>query len=333
MTNTLTEARYGIIGAGISGLIAARHLSDNNQSVLVIDKARGVGGRMATRRKDDAIWDHGAQFIRFHHPENFKELPRWQTETLQPWFEQLQSPEGLIGDVATRWKCQKGMTGLPKLLAEGLNVHLSTRIMELKRNDASWLLQSESGDMFQVEKLLITAPGPQTVALLETLANVDSDALNRIQKIQYDPCLALLIRLKDPSNLPASGFLQLKDHPVLSCLADNQQKVISPVPSITLHATPEWSLAQFDTDETTVIGAMLEASKPYLGECEVMSSQLMRWRYSQAVDNKETSPDQKPFCIVQNNPALVVAGDALAGSRVEGAMQSGLAAAEWLLNS
>jgi len=331
MTNTSYEADYGIIGAGISGLIAARFLHDNAQSVLVIDKARGVGGRMATRRKDDAVWDHGAQFIRFHHPENFQDFPRWQNETLQPWFEQVQSPTGFVGDIATRWKCQKGMTSLPKLLAEGLNLHLSSRIIDIKQNDTGWLLRSESDETFEVEKLLITAPGPQTVALLETLHHVDSDSLNRIKKIQYEPCLALLIRLEAPSNLPSPGALKLTDSPVLSWLADNQQKGISPVPSITFHATPEWSAAQFDTDESSIIQAMLEAAKPYLGNAEIVGSQLMRWRYSQAIAATETTPNQTPFCVVQDNPALLVAGDGLGGPRVEGAMQSGLAAAEWLL--
>jgi len=330
MTNSSHQADYGIIGAGISGLIAAQHLSHHGQSVLVIDKARGVGGRMATRRKDDAVWDHGAQYIRFHNPENFADLPLWTEKALQPWFEQMNSPEGLHGETATRWKCEKGMTSFPKLLAEGLPLHLSTRIATLEQHDDFWRLQSETGDQFNVKKLLITAPGPQTVALLETLSNVNTTALNRIKTIQYDPCLALLVRLKTLSSLPSPGALKLKDNPVLSWLADNQQKGISPVPSVTLHASPEWSGAQFDADEDSITQAMLDAAKPYLGEqAEFLSTQLMRWRYSQPTP---VNQDDEPFCVVQNNPALVIAGDGLGGPNVEGAMRSGLAAAKWLLS-
>jgi predicted NAD/FAD-dependent oxidoreductase len=330
MTNSSYEADYGIIGAGISGLIAAQHLSKQGQSVLVIDKARGVGGRMATRRKDDAVWDHGAQYIRFHHPENFADLPLWTEKVLQPWFEQMNSPDGLSGETATRWKCQTGMTSLPKLLAEGLPLHLSTRIATLEQHDDLWRLQSEIGDTFQVKKLLITAPGPQAVALLETLSQIDTEILNRIKKIQYDPCLALLIRLKTPSNLPALGALKLKDNPVLAWLADNQQKGISPTPSVTLHASPEWSAAQFDANEDSITQAMQEAAKPYIGESELLGTQLMRWRYSQPT---QVNREDEPFCIVQNNPLLVIAGDGLGGPSVEDAMRSGLAAATWLLGS
>ena len=37
-----------IIGAGISGLIAARNLIQKH-NVTIFDKSRGVGGRMSTR--------------------------------------------------------------------------------------------------------------------------------------------------------------------------------------------------------------------------------------------------------------------------------------------
>ena len=52
-----------IIGAGLSGLSAAQTLVRSGRSVLVVDKGRGVGGRLATRRIGDATLDHGAQFF------------------------------------------------------------------------------------------------------------------------------------------------------------------------------------------------------------------------------------------------------------------------------
>ena len=45
-------ATVAVIGAGISGLFAARTLRDHGVSVTVFDKSRGVGGRMSTRRTD-----------------------------------------------------------------------------------------------------------------------------------------------------------------------------------------------------------------------------------------------------------------------------------------
>jgi renalase len=57
-----------IIGAGIAGLAAARVLQSHGFNVAVLDKGRGVGGRLATRWSDNeagerAFYDHGAQFF------------------------------------------------------------------------------------------------------------------------------------------------------------------------------------------------------------------------------------------------------------------------------
>jgi len=52
-----------IVGAGMSGLVAAKELTSAGLNVLVIDKGRGLGGRMAYRRIGEAIFDYGAQYI------------------------------------------------------------------------------------------------------------------------------------------------------------------------------------------------------------------------------------------------------------------------------
>ena len=50
-------------GAGLSGLLAARALAADGHEVVVLDKGRCPGGRLATRRIGGATLDHGAQFF------------------------------------------------------------------------------------------------------------------------------------------------------------------------------------------------------------------------------------------------------------------------------
>ena len=52
-----------VIGGGLSGLVCAGQWIERGRSVEVFDKARGPGGRMATRRRDTSTFDHGAPFF------------------------------------------------------------------------------------------------------------------------------------------------------------------------------------------------------------------------------------------------------------------------------
>jgi renalase len=52
-----------IVGAGMAGLACARRLADTGHAPVVLDKGRGIGGRVATRRVGDLQFDHGAQYV------------------------------------------------------------------------------------------------------------------------------------------------------------------------------------------------------------------------------------------------------------------------------
>jgi hypothetical protein len=66
--NKLT-AEVIIVGAGISGLMAAQVLQNNGVHVCVMDKSTSVGGRLATRRIGTGVADHGAQFFTVREPQ------------------------------------------------------------------------------------------------------------------------------------------------------------------------------------------------------------------------------------------------------------------------
>ncbi len=69
--------RIIIIGAGLAGLIAARELDAAGADVLVLDKGRSPGGRLATRRVGGATLDHGAQFFTVRSPAFAKTVDDW----------------------------------------------------------------------------------------------------------------------------------------------------------------------------------------------------------------------------------------------------------------
>ncbi|MDF1699745.1 MAG: FAD-dependent oxidoreductase, partial [Planctomycetota bacterium] len=88
-----------IVGAGLSGLLAARELSTAGHRVRVFDKARGPGGRMATRRRQELAFDHGAQYVTIRDRRFRQEVDTWLAAGVAaPWAARLVE----AGDAETR---------------------------------------------------------------------------------------------------------------------------------------------------------------------------------------------------------------------------------------
>ena len=56
------KKKIAIIGTGLAGVTAAKYL-ENEYKITLFEKARGIGGRMSTRRSDPYQFDHGAQYF------------------------------------------------------------------------------------------------------------------------------------------------------------------------------------------------------------------------------------------------------------------------------
>jgi NAD(P)-binding Rossmann-like domain len=68
MPDSERDADVLVVGAGMAGVTAAAELQRAGRRVLVLDKGRAVGGRLASRRVGAATFDHGAQFITARMP-------------------------------------------------------------------------------------------------------------------------------------------------------------------------------------------------------------------------------------------------------------------------
>lgn len=298
----------------MAGLTAAAELQSCGWEVTLLDKGRGVGGRLATRRLGTSRLDHGAQFFTTRSEEFRRAATSWEASGwIEPWY----SDQGHI-----RYKGIGGMNALAKHLASPFTVRTGTRVQPLAASGGRWQVTAASGDNFAADALILTPPAPQSAALLADLAPGITADLNAIE---YDPCFALLLTLDGPSLVPEPGFTRPGDG-VIDWLADNTQKGVSEGPAaITVHATGAFTRAHLNTPVDEVTRLLLEAAMPYLGNA-VTATQLHRWMYAKPV------ADNHSMCLFSAVPAPVaVAGDALAGSRVEGAYLSGLAAARRIL--
>jgi predicted NAD/FAD-dependent oxidoreductase len=305
-----------VIGAGLSGLVAGRTLASRGHSVVVLDKGRGVGGRLATRRIGEAVFDHGAQFFTVRDPKFQALVDGWLTAgVVRVWCHGF----GAEQDGFPRYVGSAGMTSIAKHLATGLDVRTSSLVFSvLPASDGGWTTTLDTGEAFASAAVILTAPIPQSFGFAFT-GGVEFP--EDLRTIDYDRTLGLLVALDSPPAIPAPGALQNPDD-VFSFIGDNQAKGISPVPAVTFHANPRWSAQHWDTPHDEAEELLRVAAQSYLGEASVVASNFKRWRFATPQRNW---PDRFWSNETGN---MIVAGDAFAGPRVEGAALSGLAAAD-----
>jgi predicted NAD/FAD-dependent oxidoreductase len=320
-----SKADILILGAGISGLIAGATLREAGHKVTLLEKSRGPGGRMATRRFGGGVFDHGAQFFTVRDPR-FQTLVRtWeQAGIVREWWHGFSSHNGLPGSTSEpRYRGVKGMTSAAKYLSRDLDVQLNTRATSISTNGSQWRVTTEDERQFNGTRLILTPPVPQSLALLEAGGiNLPAKEGHDLEAMQYDPCIAVLAILDGRSAVPSPGGMQIESG-LLRWLADNTQKGISPNrTAITLHASPEYSRQQFEATPQSIAESLLREASPWLSG-QILDWQVHKWRYSQPA---HSHPER--FLKVPGSPGLYFAGDSFGGPRVEGAVLSGLAAAE-----
>ena len=312
-----------IIGSGLAGLSAANRLTAEGMSVVVIDKGRGVGGRLAARRIGDAVFDHGAQFFTARS-EQFKNcVDQWiKSGVAEQWYQSYPGqPNG-----HPRYRGVPTMVSIAKYLTKDQNVIQSTRVLKLNHDGCNWIVKLEPDESITARSVIITSPVPQTLDLIDQgNTQLPSGIVERLQKIQYESCIAVMAVLDGPTSLADPGGLALDKGPI-AWISDNQKKGASPLPALTIHASGEFSQANFNRDRTEVGKELIKLARPLFGSASISDFQVHGWLYS-----KPTSTDDEASFLLSEDlemPPLVLAGDAFAGPRFEGAVLSGWSAAE-----
>ena len=62
------EVEVAVVGAGLAGLACAQRLRQLGRRVVVVEKSRGLGGRLATRRLPGTCADHGVRYLEVQGP-------------------------------------------------------------------------------------------------------------------------------------------------------------------------------------------------------------------------------------------------------------------------
>ncbi|MEL6441779.1 MAG: FAD-dependent oxidoreductase [Cyanobacteria bacterium J06621_8] len=325
-----------VIGGGISGLIASHVLQRNGLDATILDKGRGIGGRLATRRVNfpehgQGIFDYGVQNFSATDTEFKKLVDIWiQDGLVVQWSNVIYTAEGNFqNSEEILYRGVKSNRNIAKYLAKDLDIRTQTRIVDLQWSSGQWIANSHQGDSFQGDTLLVTAPVPQSLELLNNSdIKIPLEMQTNLEKLAYHRCIAVLAFLDKPSQIPETGGLRLDREP-LAWIGCNYKKGISPEAyAVTLHASSEFSLANWDADRDIVAQQLIDVAQHWLGS-KVVKYQVHGWKFSQPI----TSYGQ-PYAVLKKPGTLVLAGDTFSSQKnLEGAVLSGLAAAEFIVDS
>lgn len=319
----MDKCEVAIVGAGLTGITAARRLKmQGRDNILLLDKGKSTGGRLATRRIGNGKADHGAQFFTVRTKELEDETQDWLKQGwIKRWY----------GEKYPRYTAVDGMNGLAKQLAGDLPTMLGSKVIKINKGQNGYQLLDEKGDKFYAEKILLTMPAPQIVQLLKASNfTIEYSLLRQLQKITFQPTYVGVFQLNEETVLPSDGQVDSDLPEGVERIVDHKKKGISEETIVSVYMTADWSRKYYGEDY--VLGLIKERLESLVDWSGLESEQLKRWRYAQA---KQTI--QQPYLDLTGEGTLVAAGDAFlrpedeAGrTRFESAYLSGKDAAAYI---
>jgi renalase len=324
-----------VIGAGIAGLTCAQQLHQADRQVVVIDKSRGLGGRLATRRLGVTHADHGVCYLR-PKGEPFR---AWIEElvaadVLRVWTEGIHSltADGILqppSKLAPCYAAPEGATAVAKYLARDLEIISDRHITTITPIPDGWQINGEDWSI-EAAQVIIAIPPAQALAI--SMDVMDSDCAQQISSVRFTPSIVAIAvypasQQSSAAQLPWQGIQC--EHPELGWIGLDSSKQLAPQqPILVVQSSGAFATQNFDAPDLSEIGAQLlalaEPFAPGLHHPELV--QVHRWGYAFA-----QNPIPAKFVSAKTAAPLYFCGDWCGGDRVESAYLSGLALAGQIL--
>ncbi|MDT7836066.1 NAD(P)/FAD-dependent oxidoreductase [Aquabacterium sp. OR-4] len=335
-----------VIGAGLAGASLAAALARAGHAVQVFDKARGPGGRLATRR---AMWadargvihttalDHGAPGIgaRTGRFQAFV-AQALQAGWLAEWQPRL-APDSLPLDCAGRLMVPvPGMPALCRHLLGELPTHWSAPVSALQRDAGGWqVVVPDQPSTRRFDRVLLTLPPAQAAPLL---APHRPGWARHAAVTNMQPCWTLMGVADTAAHHPlhaADWSLALPRRGPLACvmrsdLRPGRARVPGQAHWVA-HARAGWSRRRLEQTPDQVLAQLQAALGAVLGQPVAwLHSTVHRWRYALP---PRAAGQPSESCWWDATQGLGVCGDFLGGTGAEGAWLSAQALADAVVDA
>jgi renalase len=296
--------RLAIVGAGPAGLTAARALrrSRPQLEIAIYEKSRGLGGRVATRRRDGFAFDHGAQVIKapsdavrrlLEEELDAADLRRVERPVWVFDASGAVSPGDQALNAETSYCYRDGNNRLGKLLADGLDVRREVRIASLARGASaqSFTLYDAGGaEVGEADVVLLTAPAGQSaeiVAASELDAGLKERLAGELGRGVYRRCVSLALAYARPLERPYYALVNAdRGHPVAWLALEHTKGPDRCPPGHSLliaQMAPGWSREHWDAPADAIGPTVAGLASALVGEDlgEPLWYDRQGWRYSQ----------------------------------------------------
>lgn len=275
-----------VIGAGVSGLACAREIAASGADVLVLDKARGVGGRCATRRMQwqgaTVRFDHGLPFYPVNDAD-FRALLHRAGAVVDGWPARnvgdgpVCQPDALL-PVFRRLALLDGASALPKHLADGLEVRLSTRATSLRPVDGGVEVGLEDGSTVAARRVVVALPVEQARAFAADIPLAEAV----LGFFASRPCLVVMGLWPGAGDL---GWEVIRPGGDVAHVADESTKRPGAPPgtrALVIHASSRFSAEHLEEPPETWLPLLLGACVPATGDWirTPLVHETHRWRYA-----------------------------------------------------
>ncbi len=299
-----------MVGGGISGIAAALEVKRAGRPVMVCDRGRRLGGRMASRTTEGRPVDIGASYFTVSDPAFTAVVTDWQRRGLaREWTDSFTiygDPERSSTSGPMRWAAPRGLRSLVEDLAAGLDVRSSVTV---ERIDPGLIVAGQA-----YAAVALAMPDPQARRLLDPAYTAALEALDD----PYEPVLALTAGWTERAWPKMDGAFVHGD-PVLAWVADDGRRRGDDAAVLVAHSTTDFAARHLE-DPEAALAPMVDAL------CEGLDipaapayAKVHRWSFA-----RPTRQRDDPYFL--GHDRLGVCGDGWHGkSRVEGAYLSGRA--------
>ncbi|MFG0299884.1 MAG: FAD-dependent oxidoreductase [Phycisphaerales bacterium JB047] len=300
MPEDSTKRPVIIIGAGLSGLVCARHLTESGVECLVLDRGRVPGGRVATKTlsidNHHFCFNHGASKLDCLEPETRVLLTRLGIENL--------SHTGALTAVE--------MQSIPERLARTVQIHRSTHVERIRRDPMGWEVTAKQFGIsepitLEASHIIFTCPTVQAARVLDS-SGVESPDFFRLVGYESQWVLLLTLGGNNRSLIPTVRL----PHPYIDSI---EVQTKHDCDLLIARMKPEESAARYDESpeeiERAMIQAVLNSSDDDAAEQDskhsILGSCVHRWGLARVRDHVHLP------CFVNHDLGLGYAGDYFAG--------------------